>query len=510
MVAVCMLVMTGVMPVAADTTTDLSGLKVYAVTADGEKSEVKMAFNPTTYNYDITIKSTAQKIEIVATPADSTSTAVVEKDGINTVMDTGINKTTVLVTSQAGATNRYTLNTTKVAPAHDNEVDYASTQTKSKTKKASKKSAAIKVGKKTFKISSFSKGDIPKGFEKTKAKYKGKSYDAIKGEVKDLTAFYLTGSEPEGFYIYDKDQDKFYKMNNLKVKSRMLTVVKPAKTDSILKNYSKDKIDILGKKVDVWTMDEEEGMYFVYCMNWDGKTRLYTYDKEEEVLQRYLIDNDVNSKIEAANNAYNNIKERHNKMVGKYNVFRYVILGMAILVIFLVILLLYIIFSKKEKKIVKDNPELKDAGKNLTKEEKKAAKLAEKEAKAKAKQEAKDAKEAEKLAAKEAKEAEKLAAKEAKEQEKLEKAAAKNAPAEFDPDDIDAPQLDDEIETEDDVILDVSDDKELKEPVADENDQIELDLDSISEQDDIQDTLKSMLDDDSEDDDDDFEFIDLN
>ena len=48
--------------VSADTTTDLSSLKVYGVDAAGKKTEIPLSFNPTTYTYDLTVKSNIASI----------------------------------------------------------------------------------------------------------------------------------------------------------------------------------------------------------------------------------------------------------------------------------------------------------------------------------------------------------------------------------------------------------------------------------------------------------------
>ena len=106
--------MTSVIVVSADTTTDLKSMTVYAVDASGEKSVVSMDFQSTTYTYDLTVMSDTVSIEIEAEPADSTSTWKIEKDGINTKMDFGRNFTEVSVTSASGTVNKYTLNTTKL------------------------------------------------------------------------------------------------------------------------------------------------------------------------------------------------------------------------------------------------------------------------------------------------------------------------------------------------------------------------------------------------------------
>lgn len=359
--------------VKAASDTDLKSMQVYSVDTAGAKKQLKFNFKPTTYKYDFVVKSNCVRIEILVTTNNPASSAVVDKEAVNTRMDTGKNKTTVTVTATNGAKQVYTLKTKKCTPAEDSqykEGGKAAKKSSSDKKKVSKKSAKVEMNGKEYKITSFSKKDIPRGFVKTTASYNGKKYDAIKGKEKDLTAFYLNGPDGEGFCIYDKDAKKFYIMNNVKVKSRMYTIVEPENPDDILKNYEKKTIKIDGQKVKAWILDDEKGMFFVYAMNWDGETSLYTYDDQEKCMQRYLIDNDVNSQIEAANQAYDNMKDRKNALTKKYNIFRYIIIGMAVLIIILIFLLIHSKLNKKEKKIKaeefvtagmgEDNPDKKD------------------------------------------------------------------------------------------------------------------------------------------------------
>ena len=359
--------------VKAASDTDLKSMQVYSVDTAGAKKQLKFNFKPTTYKYDFVVKSNCVRIEILVTTKNPASSAVVDKEAVNTRMDTGKNKTTVTVTATNGAKQVYTLKTKKCTPAEDSqykEGGKAAKKSSSDKKKVSKKSTKVEMNGKEYKITSFSKKDIPRGFVKTTASYNGKKYDAIKGKEKDLTAFYLNGPDGEGFCIYDKDAKKFYIMNNVKVKSRMYTIVEPENPDDILKNYEKKTIKIDGQKVKAWILDDEKGMFFVYAMNWDGETSLYTYDDQEKCMQRYLIDNDVNSQIEAANQAYDNMKDRKNALTKKYNIFRYIIIGMAVLIIILIFLLIHSKLNKKEKKIKaeefvtagmgEDNPDKKD------------------------------------------------------------------------------------------------------------------------------------------------------
>ena len=47
-------------------------------------------------------------------------------------------------------------------------------------------------------------------------------------------------------------------MNNVKVKSRMYTIVEPQNPDDILKNYNTKTIKIDGQKVKAWILDDEK------------------------------------------------------------------------------------------------------------------------------------------------------------------------------------------------------------------------------------------------------------
>lgn len=348
----------GTTAVSADTTTDLSSMKVYAVDAAGNKTEVAMNFSSTTYTYDLTVMSNTEKIEIEAVPADSTSTAVVEKEWANTKMDTGMNLTEVSVTSASGAVQKYTLNTKKLT--EEEEATYQSSENNtdddnSETVSKNSEDTVVKVGKKEMKISSsFSKTDIPEGFVESSMKYNGQKYSCIKGEVKNLTALYLYNDDTEGFYIYNEDKDSFYEMNNIQIKSRMYTIVKPDTRDGILKNYDKKTVTIIDKEVSAWVLDEEEGMYLVYAMNWNGDTNLYCYDDNEKCFQRYLVSNDANRQSAAAAKAYDNLEKDYNKLVDKYNLFLKIVCGLVIVIIILIFVCINMGLNKKEKKIKKN------------------------------------------------------------------------------------------------------------------------------------------------------------
>ena len=349
------LMIVGSIVVNADTATDLSSLKVYAVDASNNQKEVKFDFNSTTYEYNLTVMSDTVEIKIEATPATTGSTYAVEKDGVNTKMDEGDNLTNVIVTSASGAKQTYTLKTKKLSA--EEEATYQAPEGSDDNKNSG---AKVKIGKKTFKISlSIDKKDIPEGFTESKEKYKDVEYPCINGEKKEITAFYLVSDDEEGFYIYDADNNNFYAMKNIKIKSRMFTIVKPDKIDSFLDSYAEKTITVIDQEAKVWVLDEEKGLYLLYAMNWNGDTTVYCYDDNEKSMQRYTVSTDANKQMEAASKAYEKLQKKYNKLVDKYNIFLKIVCGLVILVV----ILLFVIFNMKlnrKEKAIKDGEEPTD------------------------------------------------------------------------------------------------------------------------------------------------------
>lgn len=359
------IIMASVVVVNADTTTDLKSMTVYAVNADGDKSVVNMDFNSTTYEYELTVMSDTVSIEIKAEVADETSTWKIEKDGINTKMDFGRNFTQVSVTSISGAVNKYTLNTTKLTEeeqaTYEGPENEPVAEEKNEDAARNESDVAVKVGKKEMKIaSSFEENMIPEGFAKADVEYNGETYQGIKGKVKELSALYLYNDDAEGFYIYDAESNSFYAMNNIEIKSRMYTIVEPQTVDELLDNYDKKKVIIIDKEVKAWVLDEEEGMYLVYAMNWNGETSIYCYDDNEKCFQRYLASSDSNNQMEAANKAYDNLQEKYNNLVDKYNLLLKILCGLAIVIIVLIFVIINLSLNKKTKKVKSDARKSKD------------------------------------------------------------------------------------------------------------------------------------------------------
>ena len=470
--------------------TDLSSLTIYGVDAAGTKTEVPVDFSSTVYSYDITVKSNVEKLELEYTPEDSTSTAEIVNEAYNTKMDTGEgNKTQVKVTASDGTSALYTINTKKLTPEEDATYDETAAA------KPKGKEVSVKVGKRTLKVSKTIPSEIPKGFEKSTYKYKGKKYECIvKGDAEKLVALYLHNSKVQGFYVYNEDADTFYELKNVEIASRMYTIVNVDDTAKILKNYEKKSIDIGNVKAKVWALNEDEDLYLVYAMNWDEEVNLYCYDAREHDFQRYPVSEDTYSQKEAAEVAYTNLQTNRNQLAKKYNMLLKIIGGLTILI------------------AESDEDENQTSDKKLTKEEKKAEKLRKKEEKKKAKKQ----KDKDELLEDELLEDLPNAADqfEFEEEEQTEKEQPADAEEEI-PEETAAQEqnrVSETVEEPENSKDHAADSKpgEESEPEQENKEENSANVQKETEED-LRETLKAMLpeEDDDDDDDDDFEFIEL-
>ncbi len=351
--------------VFADQTTELDSMKIYALNSTGKTTEVEMDFDSSTYSYDITVMSDIVSIKIEATTSDPQSTWTVEKENVNTIIDYGKNYTSVLVTSATGATNKYEINTTRLT--EEEEATYKADEeettqlNETETTKTNSSDNKIVIGEGGYKIVEDFKDDIiPEGFIKSTAEYDGKQYVAIKGERKDITAFYLKSADDKGFFMYDSETKIFTSLQNIKIASRMYTVVTPSKKASFLKNYKKKDVTVIDQEVKVWVLNDDEGLYLLYAMNWNGDTNLYCYDDNEKCFQRYMEDQDINAQITTANKAYSNVKNKYNSLVSKYNMLLKIACGLVIVIIILIFVIINIKLNKKAKKIKNEKDDSKE------------------------------------------------------------------------------------------------------------------------------------------------------
>lgn len=372
--------------VKADEAT-LSELRVEAQNLAGERTDVKLTpeFSADVTEYKATVANDTIKLVLTPTTTEEDARCKTEWEAL----DVGDNKTYITVTAADGTKTKYTISTRRMT--EEEEATY-----KPEKEKTSDEKVTVKVAKKEMTISSaFKESDIPEGFVKTKAEYDGKEFVAIKGEKKNIVAFWLKPvagdtedalaeteeatdaaeeSETEGaFYIYNEEAGNFYKMSNIYVKSRMYTIVNVSEPDSFLDDYETSNIDMVGENVKAWVLDAANSLYLVYAMNWDGNTSLYCYDDIEKCFQRYIIDSAAATQVEAANEAINTLQDKNNELIKKYNESNgtkwKIIAVLLILIVILFFVVLNLALSLESRKIT-GGEKISDENKKKRKERK--------------------------------------------------------------------------------------------------------------------------------------------
>ena len=305
----------------------LASLEVRALDSSWYETEVlsSFVFDSSKTEYNIVLAHDAAYIQI--------SAATTESDAYTNLSDynyfsisTGENVKEITVTSSDETTLTYTLNITVLT--EDEETAYIEKHTFTVDDLAT-----TEVDGETYYISPIipDNTEIPNGFSESTYTYNDYEYDVLVNEKKGMNVFYLYSNSDlsEGaLYVLDEsgsDGDEFYLLINLKVKSRMYTIVPAESVDTYeddaeyLDEFTLTEITISDETVEAWEMEDDGDFYLVYAVNWDGEASLYCYDAEEECLQRYSIDSSTIAQLEAAGESYTDLQSKYNDLVSKYN-----------------------------------------------------------------------------------------------------------------------------------------------------------------------------------------------
>ena len=133
----------------------------------------------------------------------------------------------------------------------------------------------------------YADSEIPAGFSKTSMKIHGGTYRELSNG--SLTLVYLKPADNIAgsgvFYVYDKDSDSVSPFAMLGTSDYYVLLATPDEllTDSL----AEAKIKVKGAKYDAYQLgDTENGFYYVYGTDSLGTTGWFSYDSEEETVQR--------------------------------------------------------------------------------------------------------------------------------------------------------------------------------------------------------------------------------
>ena len=225
-----------------------------------EGYELSPEFNKDTLEYEVTVPSTVDKVNIIATKNDSTAT--VEGAGEKEVVE-GANPFEIVVTAQNGTTKTYKITVT-VEDLNPIEA---------------------KIGNGSYTIVKRKDNlEAPTGFDEATVTIGEFEIPAFKSEVLGITVVGIRDEEGNIFYaIYDNGKYTLYNELN----SNSITIYTlPLKDD--LKGFVKTTIKINGMEVEVYKLNKSSKFSIVYGKNVEtGKESYYMYDEEEHTFQRY-------------------------------------------------------------------------------------------------------------------------------------------------------------------------------------------------------------------------------
>lgn len=227
--------------------------------------ELKPAFNTDTKEYQLLVPSTTEKITINATKADNY--ASIDGTGEKAV-DLGANFFEVIVTSETGVSNIYTITVT-VEDLNPIEV---------------------KIGDETYTVVKEAK-NLPKPdlFDETTIKINDFNIPAFINEIFDYTLVGLkdTNGKVE-LYIYNNDKYVKYKEFN----SGKVNVIIIEKKD-IPKNFRKTTMTINEEEVKVL---KHQDLILIYGKNiLTGKENYYKYEQNEKTIQIFNVEDYINT-----------------------------------------------------------------------------------------------------------------------------------------------------------------------------------------------------------------------
>lgn len=290
---------------------NIKEVKITGKTAEGSTVDVYITekFDPEGTDIKAVAPENVKEIEIEPTLIDENGTFKTDW----TKMDPGDNKSHIYVTDSSWKKKTYTVYTT-LSDDKYNEYVQQHDEAESTLEVITKKGTKLYIKKNIKGI------ELPEGYKRKKIKYHDTKVMSAYNKSTDTTLLYLIDEAGEGsFYKYDATADKLTKLKEFKIKSRRYIAATPEKKDKGLKKYEKTKIKIGDEKVNVWVKNEDEGLYLLYLMNWEGEINLYQFDSKEHVFQRFMINESAEATLATADKTIDEQDKKYNAFVKKYN-----------------------------------------------------------------------------------------------------------------------------------------------------------------------------------------------
>lgn len=275
------------------------------------------SFNKNTTKYNLTVENKITSISVGAKATDSKARI----SGVGTKkLSEGSNKINIVVTAENGNKKTYTINVTRkeLNPiiVKINDEEYTVVRNKNKL-------------------------EAPDNYSNTTVTIEGENVPALENET---TGYKLLGLiNPKGetnLYVYNNDTYTLY--NEYKFGGITL-YVKDVPEEDMLKNITEKTIKLGDEEITSYIM-KDLNYPLVYGMNIEtGKTNWYTYDEEEESLQKF---------ISSSSNVTPVIKYSDNKLADDNNdkyIYLSIILGSISIILLLGLIIAIVKLNKRQE-----------------------------------------------------------------------------------------------------------------------------------------------------------------
>ncbi|MDD2489746.1 MAG: cadherin-like beta sandwich domain-containing protein [Bacilli bacterium] len=233
------------------------------------KGTLSPSFDPNITEYDININELIDKFIITANPEDDKSSII--GDGEVTLTE-GINVFEIKVTAEDGTTKTYTINTYII---DENPIE-----------------VNINGNKYTI-IKNTPFTTVPHNYIQTSIPINGIEVVAYENNITKFILIALKNKDGESsLFIYDPNQEKYTKYNEINNGIMRLYLSTPPTNIKIPNNYKPTKTTINNIEIEGWVNKQDNAFLLVYAMNvTTGEYNLYSYDKTDEVFQRFNNNN---------------------------------------------------------------------------------------------------------------------------------------------------------------------------------------------------------------------------
>jgi hypothetical protein len=233
------------------------------------KGTLSPSFDPNVTEYDININELIDKFIITANPEDDKSNII--GDGEVTLTE-GINLFEIKVTAEDGTTKTYIINT-YVIDENPIEIDIN--------------------GNKYTIIKKTPLDNIPHNYIQTSIPIDGIEVIAYENNITKFILIALKNENGESsLFIYNPNQEKYTKYNEINNGIMRLYLSTPPTNIQIPNNYKPTKTTINNIEIEGWVNKQDNDFLLVYAMNvTTGEYDLYSYDKTDEVFQRFNNNN---------------------------------------------------------------------------------------------------------------------------------------------------------------------------------------------------------------------------